>query len=105
MTAAPDHQMIVDGDFQRLGRRRDFPRHFDIGLGRRGIAAGMIVHQDESRGAMLQRPLDDFAGLNGRMIHRAFGLARTSSVIRTFLRSRYSIRNSSAGARAIVAMQ
>jgi hypothetical protein len=32
MTAAPDHQMIVDGDFQRFGRRRDLARHLDIGF-------------------------------------------------------------------------
>jgi len=34
----------------------------------------MIVHQDKRASAVLQRPLDDLAGIDGRMIHCALGL-------------------------------
>ena len=49
-------------DMQRLGGGDDFAGHFDVGAAGGGIAEGMIVHQDDGAGAMLQRPLDDFAG-------------------------------------------
>lgn len=50
------------------------PRHGDVGLGGRGIAAGMIVHQDKGGGAMFQGALDDLAGIDRGMIDRAFRL-------------------------------
>jgi hypothetical protein len=36
-------------------------RHLHIVARRRGVAAGMIVHQDQCRGMQIKGPLDDFA--------------------------------------------
>jgi len=44
MALAADHQVVVDGDAQRLGRRLDLARHFDVIARRLGIARGMVVH-------------------------------------------------------------
>lgn len=45
MALAADDQVVVDGDTQRLGGRRDLARHLDVVARRLGIATGMIVHQ------------------------------------------------------------
>ena len=66
--------MIVQSDLERLGGRRDLARHVDIGARGRGIAARMIVHQDDGRGAELQRALDDLARIDRRVIDRALAL-------------------------------
>ena len=44
MPLAADHQVIVDGDAQRLGRGLDLARHLDVVARRLGIARGMVVH-------------------------------------------------------------
>ena len=50
------------------------PRHGDVGLGGRGITAGLIVHQDQGRGALFQGALDDLAGIDRGMIDSALRL-------------------------------
>src|SRR5215510_1324749 len=42
---AADHQVIVDGDAQRLGGRLDLARHLDVVTRRLGIARWMVVRQ------------------------------------------------------------
>ena len=44
--------MVVDGDAQRFGDSDDLFRHLDIGTGRGGIAAGVVVGEDD--GARVQ---------------------------------------------------
>ena len=43
MALAADHQVVVDGDPQRLGRFLDLARHLDVAARGLGIATGMIV--------------------------------------------------------------
>jgi hypothetical protein len=45
MPLAADHQVIVDGDAERVGRRLDLARRLDVVSRRLGIATGMVVHQ------------------------------------------------------------
>jgi len=45
MALAADHQVVVDGDAERLGRRPDLARHLDVAARRLGIARGMVVHK------------------------------------------------------------
>src|SRR5688572_12901429 len=47
VTPAPDHEMIVDFDLERLRRADDFARHLNVAARRRRIAARMVVHEDE----------------------------------------------------------
>jgi len=45
MALAADHQVIVDGDAQRLGCGLHLARHLDVVARRLGIATGVIVDQ------------------------------------------------------------
>ena len=42
-----DDDMVNDFDFEQLPSTNEIPRHFDVGFGRRRIATGMIVHQND----------------------------------------------------------
>ena len=61
MAGAADHQMVMHGNVQRLGGGGDIAGHFDVGARWGGIAGVMVMHQDDRRGAVLQRALDDLA--------------------------------------------
>src|SRR6185312_3394475 len=71
VAAAADHDMVVDGDADRLKRLRHRARHVDIRLRRRRVARWMIVNQYDSRGAERQRALYYFARIYRRMIDGA----------------------------------
>ena len=45
--------------------------HLDIGAAGRGIARGVVVHQDQCRGAQFQGPLNHFAGIDGGVVNGA----------------------------------
>ena len=47
---AADDDVVVDGDAERLGGIDDLLRHVDVGAGGRGIARGVVVHQDDGAG-------------------------------------------------------
>ena len=42
---AADHQVVVDGNAERLVRRLDLARHLDVVARRLGIARGMVVQK------------------------------------------------------------
>lgn len=44
MTMASDDDMIVQGDANGLSRVAHLQGHGDIGLGRGGVAGGVVVH-------------------------------------------------------------
>ena len=50
---AADHQVIVDGDAERLGRRLDLARHLDVVAWRLGVPTGVIVRQCSSKHTIL----------------------------------------------------
>ena len=69
-----DDQVVMQHDAKHPGGILDLGGHVDIGLGRRGVARRMVVHQDQRRGIQLQRPLDHLARVDGHMVDRALGL-------------------------------
>jgi hypothetical protein len=71
MPAAADDDVVVDGNAERFGGVDDLLGDRDIGLGRRRVTRRVIVHQDQRRGAKLQRPFDHLAGIDRRVIDRA----------------------------------
>ena len=40
-----DHDVVVDRDTELGGGLLDLARHLDVGLGRRRVARGVVVHQ------------------------------------------------------------
>ena len=48
--------------------------HVDIRLRRRGVAGGMVVHQNQGRGVQLQRPFRHFSRVDRDMINGALRL-------------------------------
>ncbi len=66
--------MVVQDDAQLFAGFLDLFGHFHVALGRRRIAARVIVGHDDRGGAQIQRPLDDFPRVDRRVIHRAFRL-------------------------------
>src|SRR5579864_5276124 len=68
MVPAADHEMVVHLDVQRLCRIGDLAGHDNVAAARCGIAARMIVHQDEGGGTQLQRALHHFPRIDGGMI-------------------------------------
>ena len=67
----PDHDVVVQLNFESLAGCFQFARHLDVGPGRLGIATGMIVHRDERSGVEDQGTLQDLARVNGRVIDGA----------------------------------
>ncbi len=67
----PDHDVVVQLNFESLGGCFQFACHLDVGPGRLGIATGMIVHSDERRSVEDQGALKDLARINRRVIDRA----------------------------------
>jgi len=53
VAVAADNHMVVQYDAERGGSLLDILGHGDVGLRRGRIARGMIVHQDQRRGARL----------------------------------------------------
>ena len=53
MALAADHQMVVDGNAQRLGRGPDLTRHLDVVARGLGIAAWMVVQEATVRSTAL----------------------------------------------------
>ena len=45
VTGLGDHDVIVDRDAELGGGLLDLVGHLDVGLGRRGVARGVVVHQ------------------------------------------------------------
>ena len=50
MGSVPDHDVVVQLNFESLGGCLQFSRHLNVVPGRLRIAGRMIVHNDESGG-------------------------------------------------------
>ncbi len=72
MSVLADDDVVVHRDPERRGNLNDLPRHLNISRGRRRIAGGVIVHQNDRSGRKLQRAFDKLTRVNGRMIDGAF---------------------------------
>jgi len=66
-----DDDVIVHGNAERARHRDDLLRHLDVRAGRRRVAGGMVVHEDDGGGRQFQRPLDHFARIDRRVIDGA----------------------------------
>ena len=66
------NDVIVHGDAEIFRGFDDLFGHLDIGLRRRGVAGGVVVHQDDGGGRQLQRALDDLAHIDRRVVDGAF---------------------------------
>ena len=77
--------------------------HVDIGLGRRGVSAGMVMHEDQRRRPEIERAGHHLAGIDRRVIDGAF-LQDFVAMIRFFL-SRKRTRNCSRFENPIAARQ
>ena len=69
-----DDDVVVDCDAERLCRVDDLARHFDVGVGGRRVAGGVVVDQDQRAGVEFQGAFDHLARVDGDMVNRAFGL-------------------------------
>jgi hypothetical protein len=64
MALAADHQAVVDGDAQSLGRRPDLARHLDVVAWRLGVTTWMIVQNATVQLTSLIGPDFLFDGFN-----------------------------------------
>lgn len=71
MPVPADDDVVVHRDPQRFCHIDHRAGHLDVGLRRRWIAGGVIVHHDDRGGGELQRALDDFARIDRRVIDGA----------------------------------
>jgi hypothetical protein len=69
--AAADDDVIMHRDPERLGGVDDVLGDGDVGFRRRRVAGWVVVHQDQRRGAQLQRTLHHLAGVDRRMVDSA----------------------------------
>ena len=69
--AARDHQMVVQCNVKALRQIAQLMGHFNIGARRRRVARGVIMGNDEGGGVQFQRPFDDLAWIDRRMVDRA----------------------------------
>src|SRR5437763_13628017 len=82
--APAENDMIENLDFQKLTRADQVARYFDIRFRRSGIAAGMIVHQDDGRGVARNGCLEHLARMHQDCVQRTLG--------KTVLHDTYSAR-------------
>jgi hypothetical protein len=61
----------VDADAQGPAGLDDLTGHVDVGMGGGGIAAGVVVDQDDVAGRQLKGPAHDLARIDRRMVDRA----------------------------------
>ena len=70
MAVAADDHVVVHHHAERGCGFFDVLGYGDVGFGRGRVARGVVVHQDQGGRLELERPFDDFAGINRRMIDR-----------------------------------
>jgi len=68
---AADDDMVQDLDFQQLPGANQVTRHFDVGFGRRRVAAGMVVHQYDRGGVGLDGGPEHLARMHQDGVERA----------------------------------
>src|SRR5713226_10048455 len=71
MAAAADYYLVVNRNADGMERLRHRAGHVDIGLGRRRVAGGVVVHHDDRRGAERERTLHHLARIDRRVIDGA----------------------------------
>jgi len=70
MAAGAHHDMVVHGDAEPLARLRDRPRDVDIRAAGGGVAARVVVDEDDRRGTEVDRAPDDFADVHCGLVDR-----------------------------------
>ena len=71
MAAGADDQVIVHRNAQTLAGIDDRARDLDVGAAGGGVARRVVVHQDDRRGAQVDRTADHFADMDLRLINRS----------------------------------
>jgi hypothetical protein len=103
MPVTSDDDVIMHCNAERLGRFDNCTRHLNVGARRRRVAGRMIVNKDDRRRRQFQRPLDHFARVDRRVIHRP-GLLNFVAMSAFFL-SRNRMRNCSRVSKPMLALQ
>ena len=62
MPVAPDDDVVVNRDAERLCGLDDLAGHPDVGGRRARVSGRMVVHQNEGRGREFERPFHNLAG-------------------------------------------
>src|SRR5882757_8217868 len=75
VAVAPDDQMVVQDHAECRRGFFDVLGYSDVGLGRGRVAGGVVVQQDQRRGAEIERALDDLARVDRGVVDRAALLA------------------------------
>ena len=65
--------MVDDFDFEQLAGSDEVSRDFNVGFRRCGFAAGMIVHDHDSRRSSDNRQTEYFPWMNQNGVHRSHG--------------------------------
>ena len=72
VAVAADDQVVVDRQVEALAGLHQGPGQLPVG-GRRGeVAARVVVNQNQSGGLVFQGQFQDLAGIDHRLVHRAF---------------------------------
>jgi hypothetical protein len=66
-----DDEMVYDAKVERTGRFHQDPREAFVIFGRFGVAARMIVNENQPRGMMREGGFDDAPGIDDGSIHRS----------------------------------
>ena len=66
-----DNHVIKEFDFDELPGPNEIAGNFDIGLRRRGVAARMIMHDDNRRCTRDNRTSEDLTRMNEQRVHSA----------------------------------
>jgi len=71
--ASANDDVVEHFDPKQLSRSNEITRDFDVGLGRRRVAAGMIVDEHDGRGIRGDGPLEDLARMDQERVEGALG--------------------------------
>src|SRR3546814_1501741 len=71
VAGAADDEVVVDGDAELLGGAAQFLGHGDVGGRGLGVAARMVVDEDEGGGAQLEGALHHLAGVDRGVVDGA----------------------------------
>lgn len=73
MSVAADDDMIANLDLEQLAGANEVAGNLDVGLGRRGVAAGMVVEHDNGGGIGQYRETKHGQGCHEERVERADG--------------------------------
>src|SRR3546814_4525125 len=88
VAGAADDEVVVDGDAELLGGAAQFLGHGDVGGRGLGVAARMVVDEDEGGGAQLEGALHHLAGVDRGVVDRS---EEHTSELQSLMRISYAV--------------